>query len=119
MLFPDHRTDSDDHDDDLPAMDLTEVRNDEPDGGDLVGWVGKNPHARHWAALRYLDAEGSMRTVALGDGSRYTEEMIESWVSGVSLGAGETGYAVGTVLFSCPTEAKLFLLDADEVCGLL
>lgn len=115
MLFLDTDThDYDDADHDSPGMDLTEVRNDEPDGGDLVGWVGKLPHARHWAAVAYLDADASVRTVALGDGNHYTADMVEFYVSGLSMDSAETGYRAGTVLFSSASDARLFLLAAGQ-----
>lgn len=113
-------TDLDDYDDDAsPAMNLTEVRNDASDGGDLVGWVGKIPHSRHWAAVIYfadesIPLDSSTRTVSLGDGNRYTADMVEDYVSGLSMSSAETGYAAGTVLFCSPGDATLFLLAADE-----
>ena len=102
-------------DDDEADMVLTEVRNAGPDGGDLVGYIGKIPHARSWAAVLYLGDESTTRTVALGNGiCYYTDAMVELFVSGLSMSTAETGYPAGTVLFCSPGDAKLFLLATDE-----
>lgn len=97
------------HAEDTPLT-LTEVRTD--GGGALVGWTARHPHALSWSALAYRDEHQEVATIALGDGRRYPEKMIEDWVMAISCGTeGEAGYPAGTVLFRTESDAEGFLLD--------
>ena len=62
----------------------------------------------------HLVADGRGRPLGMVLTGGNTADMVEFYVSGLSMDSAETGYRAGTVLFSSASDARLFLLAAGQ-----